>query len=311
MCPVGFLLDIYSRLSFFGWRVKDKNVCADCKDKSCVHKKYYYNLNEKSCGVDLYPGKIEDNSHCILCAGCLKTCKNYNTDNKSMRPNPEYRLIGFGSDLFQIRSMKIPEMVFLMIVSGFVISEIWSEWSVTNDYLNYFPNIFFNYLGIENKALSGIFKGLIIFVFYPIVLWLLLWIITNFSKVKLSFKEFALNYGIAFIPIAAAAHSDKAILKTTSRLPYFYIVFTDITGITTANRLVNKQVSDALLPQFLNNIISVLLILIVCFGIFFSSRVIYLLNKKYDVNAKVKIAYLLPIIYGSIFLFMLILWRLY
>jgi len=55
ICPVGYLLGLNARLSFFGWRVKDKMVCEQCMDKSCVHKKYIYNLNYKSCGVDLYP----------------------------------------------------------------------------------------------------------------------------------------------------------------------------------------------------------------------------------------------------------------
>lgn len=37
ICPAGYLLGLYSRLSFFGWRVKDKSVCETCKDKYCVH----------------------------------------------------------------------------------------------------------------------------------------------------------------------------------------------------------------------------------------------------------------------------------
>ena len=118
VCPVGHLLGLYSRLSFLGWRVKDKRVCDTCKDKSCIHKKYHYNLNDKSCGVDFYPAKIEDNTHCILCAGCLKTCSKYQSDPNSDRPNPGFKHIGFANDLFKLKPLKMAEFVFVLIVSG-------------------------------------------------------------------------------------------------------------------------------------------------------------------------------------------------
>ncbi len=58
----------------------------------------------------------------------------------------------------------------------------------------------------------------------------------------LKIKDYFLNYGIAFIPIIAAAHLDKAILKSTSRIPYFNHLFDDITGMTTAQRIIEKEI---------------------------------------------------------------------
>ena len=48
ICPVGYLLGIFSKLAGWGWRVKKKSVCDSCSDKSCIHKKYEYQLNYKS-----------------------------------------------------------------------------------------------------------------------------------------------------------------------------------------------------------------------------------------------------------------------
>ena len=39
ICPVGNILGIYSLLSRFGLRVKDKNTCDACKTKDCIAKK--------------------------------------------------------------------------------------------------------------------------------------------------------------------------------------------------------------------------------------------------------------------------------
>ena len=80
ICPIGYLLGIFSRLAVWGWRMKNESVCAACKDKSCINKKYTYQLNYKSCGVDLVPSQIKDNRDCLLCGGCLKTCKSYKSD---------------------------------------------------------------------------------------------------------------------------------------------------------------------------------------------------------------------------------------
>ena len=141
ICPVGYLLGLHARLSIFGWRVKDKKLCEQCTDKSCVHKKFIYNQNYKSCGVDLYPAEIEDNSACILCAGCRKTCASYKTEKINGRPNPAYSYIGFANDLYRVKPLLMAEMFFLWILSGFVISENMEEWGSTEKLMKYFPDM--------------------------------------------------------------------------------------------------------------------------------------------------------------------------
>ena len=309
VCPVGYLLGLYSRLSFFGWRVKDKSICDTCKDKSCIHKKYQYNLNYKSCGVDLYPANISDNADCILCAGCLKTCSKYQSNPNSERPNPRFQNIGFANDLFQLKPLRMAEMVFVLIVSGFVISEIWSEWNVTDAYLSFLPDLIIKPLAIESKFLSGILKGTIIFAVLPFIVWLLPYLFTRLAGLTIKFKDYLLNYGIAFIPIIAAAHIGKSILKSTSRIPYFEHLSDDFTGIATAQQIIDGQITLQQNPVWINTLVSLLLVGFMIIGIWLSIKVVNRLNLRSGIERSSKSYYLIPIIYGGIFLIMLMVWR--
>jgi len=79
ICPVGHLLGLYARIAPFGRRVKDTQVCKDCKNKSCITKKYLYNFQARSCGVNLVPPGLVSPALCKGFAG-LKTnnhCSSY------------------------------------------------------------------------------------------------------------------------------------------------------------------------------------------------------------------------------------------
>jgi hypothetical protein len=309
VCPVGYLLGIYSKLSFLGWRVKNLNTCETCKDKSCIHKNYRYNLNVKSCGVDLYPATINDNANCILCGGCRKTCGSYQSKQNPERPNPQFTYIGFANDLFRLQPLKMAEMVFVMVVSGFVISEIWSEWNVTNNYLNYLPGLIIEFFSLTNKMATGIIKGLVIFAIVPFVIWILPFWISKLAGASLKLKDYFLNYSIAFIPIIAAAHLGKAILKSTSRIPYLEHLFDDLSGVSTAQKIIDGQLVLIQNPIWMNLLVSALLTLSIFAGIWLSMRVVKLLNQKQGMGLVAKPLYLIPVIYGSIFLVMILSWR--
>ena len=309
VCPVGHLLGLYARLSFLGWRVKDRNICDTCKDKSCIHRKYQYNLNYKSCGVDLYPAKIEDNSHCILCAGCLKTCSKYQSEPNANRPNPQFTYIGFGNDLFKLKPLKIAEMAFVMVVSGFVISEIWSEWAVTDKFLGFLPGFISAIFSLSNNTIDGLLYGMVQFALVPLVIWVIPFTIAKLFGTAIKTKDYFLNYSIAFVPIIAAAHLDKAILKTTSRIPYFKHLFDDVTGISTAQKIIDGEIVLQLTPFWVNLLVSVLLTLVISAGVWLSIKVVQKLNIKIDTTGSKKPFYLISIIYGGIFLVMILSWR--
>jgi hypothetical protein len=311
VCPVGYLLGLYSRISSFGWRVADKDICVTCKDKSCVHANHRYNLVNKSCGVDLYPGKLEQNDYCILCAGCLKTCDQYKPEEAKDRPNPGFRFIGFAKDLLAIHPLKGAETFFVLLVSGFVISEVLSEWKVTDGFLNYIPDTVLSMLPWQNAVLPGLIYGLIIFLLLPSILWFAPFLLLRIAGLKVSFSYFARHFALAFLPVMAAAHLSKGILKMTSRLPFFEHTITDVSGMRTTQQFFDNTLTLTANPAWLNIAVSLLIILFLVAGIILSFRVTHrIINRHFEKADAGRAAYLIPVSYGGLFLVTILLWRL-
>jgi hypothetical protein len=309
-CPVGYLLGLYARLSFLGWRVKDDAICKTCKDKSCIHKKHTYNLISKSCGVDLYPGKLDDNANCILCTGCLKACEKYNPKNIPGRPNPGLRYIGFGSDLYRHKPLTTAESFFVLIVSGFVIYEILSEWAATKKLIMAAPHAVTNSFGLSNPILIGIQESIILFLLLPVIIWLMPYIIARVSGAKLGVMEYMANYAAVFIPIMAAAHLGKSILKSTSRIPYLEYAFSDVSGMSTAQRILEKEIVLQKIPAWGNGLVTILISIIFIGGIYIALKMVRIICGKLTVEReKTKIFYLIPILYSGVFVVTIVLWR--
>ncbi|MBI9053802.1 MAG: 4Fe-4S binding protein [Bacteroidales bacterium] len=306
ICPVGYLLGLYSRFSFLGWRVKDKNTCKTCKDLSCISNEHSYNHNAKSCGVDLYPSNIEDNSHCILCGGCRKTCNSYQTIQDPNRPNPGFVKISLKTRISNITRLSLAESFFVLIVSGFVIYEFFVEWKPSKNLIMYLPNLVKQELNFENPILFGIQKSLLLYFLLPLLIWFIPYIHIK-RKSLISFKEYMKSAAIVFIPIMTAAHFCKALLKMISRTPYFEYTFSDVSGITNTKLFLDNQIQLFSIPSFINITVSVLNFIILTTGITLS----FLAAKKIiKMNGFKKNIYLIPIIYGSIFLTMFIWWHL-
>jgi polyferredoxin len=310
ICPVGYMLGLHARLSFYGWRVKDKMICEQCPDKSCIHSKYIYNQNFKSCGVDLYPAEITGNSVCILCTGCRKTCASYKTEKNHGRPNPAYTFIGFANDLFRIKPLVMAEMFFLWILSGFVISENMEGSESTEALMKFIPDSITSLFQIHSNFLNGFIYAVIAFLIMPVFFWFIPLLVSKLAGVKMTLKDYILNYSLAFIPVMAAAHLGKSILQSTSDIPYLKVAFADARGITTAKNIINGQKILQENPGWVNVFSWIVFCLIMLVGVFLSIKVISLVNQKFQQTLKSgKGFYLIPVVYGSVFLGLLILWR--
>jgi hypothetical protein len=81
LCPVGGFIGIYSQAAPIELRIKDKQVCANCKDKPC------YNGSNAGygCPWDVFPGGLSKNTYCGLCMECIRTCP-YDNIAVNIRP---------------------------------------------------------------------------------------------------------------------------------------------------------------------------------------------------------------------------------
>jgi hypothetical protein len=74
LCPVGGFIGIYSQTAPIELRIKDKQICANCKDKPCYHG----STQGYGCPWDVFPGGLSKNTYCGLCMECIRTCPYHN-----------------------------------------------------------------------------------------------------------------------------------------------------------------------------------------------------------------------------------------
>lgn len=301
ICPVGYLLGIFSKMAIWGWRVKSKPACKACTDKSCTTDKYTYQLNYKSCGVDLVPGNIKDNNHCLLCAGCLKTCKTYQIDSNPLRPNPAIVKIGFANDLMQVRPLLIVEWVFLYFLSAHLIDEITEFRLISNlsDYL--VPQGVSKYLSINVATGKDIISAGYLFFVLPVVLWILPYLVILAARMRISLGSYLKSFSLIFIPIIIALFVGLIIMEVTTKMPYFKYIVHDVNGIETIRAILTRQIVVFRLPNWTEWVFSFLLVLSLIIGVFVSFKVIRKLALKFNIQENKTLLFVLPFIFILVF----------
>jgi polyferredoxin len=246
VCPVGHLLGLYALISPFEWRADDLSICESCKTKDCLTKKNHYRLIGRSCTSNLYPATIRDNRDCLLCTQCLKSCPHRNVRFSTRRPF---------TDFFKGVNLRPAEIGFIVLVSGFVIYEILSEWSVSYSIMMWLPDRFTDALGITG-AMTNFVSAIVLFIVLPA---LALLVIVALIRLASGRKAAPLGatvktFTLLLLPTIAGAHIIKSILRTSSRIPYWRGVLSDPKGIETAQKIaaetlvLDKSVVDALDP---------------------------------------------------------------
>jgi polyferredoxin/YHS domain-containing protein len=73
-CLVGRVSGLYAMFAASEVRPLDRSVCSACTGKDCYHG------NEKGygCPTSLFPGALDENTYCIACMECVKSCPDEN-----------------------------------------------------------------------------------------------------------------------------------------------------------------------------------------------------------------------------------------
>jgi len=300
VCPVGHLLGLYALVSPFEWRADDPSVCKDCKTKDCIIKKNHYRIVGRSCTSNLYPATIKDNRDCLLCTQCLKACPNDN-----LRFSTRWPFADFFGDI----ELRAAQVGFIVLVSGFVVYEILSEWPVSKAILTWFPNHLVDAVGLTGP-MAGSLCAIVMLIVFPSVLLLA---VVTLAKIMstVSPGTIAKTFALLLLPTMAGAHLIKAMLKMSSRIPYWQHVFSDPGGITTAQEILdktlvlNKSVPNMLYPVISLLIAGVLLIALTATLLIFRKSPAV---EKLDARAKGALA-LGVVFYWSIFGVMIFMWR--
>ncbi|PXX97056.1 hypothetical protein DF185_18710 [Marinifilum breve] len=260
LCPVGKLLGLYSLLSHFGIRVKNQVTCHSCKTKDCISKENQYKLVGRSCSSNLYPANITNNRTCILCTQCVKSCSNNNITLKRIKSSYQN---------FDSKKLLWSEIGMLMVLLGFVCYENLSSWETSNTIIRFIPSHLNKLIG--SLAIPyGLFEALILFLLVPAIF---MGFISFLLKVngKTSWKQSLQKLAIHLLPLVAFGHVFKALLKTSSRIPYWQYALEQPDGLQYANLIFNKEI--ALNPlAWVNNLVLVLGILGLCYATYISVK---------------------------------------
>lgn len=297
ICPIGFLLSIFSRLAGWGWRVKKVSTCDSCKDKSCIDKKYSYQLNYKSCGVELYPPRIEDNSDCLLCGGCLKNCNSYKSENHQERPNPAFVKTGFSYESLLSRPLRMAEWFFLFLLTGSMFFELNHFRIISGMAASLWPGENTLSSGMENGFLKELAGLGYLYLLLPSILWFLPYLLTRISGYRLSLSTFLKKFSLVFLPVIAAFFVAVALMEIVTKFPYYTYILHDIRGVETIKAMLFRQIEMPVLPAWTESAFSLLLVLALVIGMIISLRVTRKLIHHLDVRKGSSGILFLPLIY--------------
>lgn len=249
VCPVGHLLGLYAFISPIEWRADDLSVCGSCKTKDCITKKNHYRIVGRSCTSNLYPATIKDNQDCLLCTQCLKVCPSGNLRFSTRWPF---------ADFFRAVDLRAAQVGFIVLVSGFIVYEVLSEWPDSKAILKWIPEHLIDALGITGP-MTGFVSAIVMFIIFPGVLFLVVGALAKIASGpgKVSSGAVVKTFAFLLLPTMAGAHLIKSMLKMTSRIPYWPHVFSDPKGVATAQEIVDKTlVLDMSVPDALYPVIS-------------------------------------------------------
>jgi len=267
VCPVGHLLGVYAMLSPLKWRVDDASVCRSCQTKECIARKNHERLIGRSCTSHLYPAAIQDNRDCLMCTQCLKSCPHENLSFSFRRPF---------ADLFSDVDLQPPQVGFILMLGGFVVYEILSEWSTSFEIMMWLPYRLTDALGITGSISNGV-AATIMFVVLPVLVLRMVAALAQWASGRgtAPFWTTAQTFTLLLLPTIAGAHIIKSLLKMSSRVPYWHSVLADPKGIETAQRLtagtlvLNTSVTEILNPAVHFAAIALMLLALIATGLIF------------------------------------------
>jgi len=73
-CPVGRTIGVYSQLAPVALRPIDTETCARCQTLDCYHG----NDQVEPCPTQLVMGRLKENTYCISCGNCTRSCPDQN-----------------------------------------------------------------------------------------------------------------------------------------------------------------------------------------------------------------------------------------
>jgi hypothetical protein len=152
--------------------------------------------------------------------------------------------------------------------------------------------------------------AIVMFIMFPAALLLA---VVALAKIRSGMTSGAITktFALLLLPTMAAAHFIKAILKMTSRIPYWPHVFSDPAGIDTAREILDKGlVLDRSIPTSLQGVTTFVMAVLLLIALVATPLILRKSPAVQKLDATAKVALLLgALTYWSIFGMMIFKWR--
>jgi polyferredoxin len=112
VCSVGGITGLTSLLSPTEVRPAEAELCIACRTKDCFHGNQW----GTACPTSLFPASLTENTHCIVCLECIKTCP---LDTMTLRVRPA------GLDLFELRNPRLDEAALALTFLALALLRAW------------------------------------------------------------------------------------------------------------------------------------------------------------------------------------------
>lgn len=257
-CPVGLLLNAYGRGGMLAVRAGSGATCAGCTGKGCLMACNRNRLDGRSCPSLLNPPKLNSNKDCLVCGQCIKSCEPDNMQLLLRRP-------------FHAADARES------LASGFVTSELTTEWESARKIFVWLPDHFASMFHLS--AYQGWLEGFWTLFVFPLAVWSILGAVTvmfrRSDKITEAWRKLALPSAV----IISAGHMSKALAKFTSWVGFLPLAVSDPLGVDTAAAIASKSLLPPA-PLLSLHTVSILGLILISLGVVFSIREARLANPE-------------------------------
>lgn len=232
-CPVGLLLGTYGRGGMLAVRAGSGATCQGCTGKDCIMSCNRTRLDARSCPSLLNPPKLGSNKDCLVCGQCIKSCQPDNMRLLLRRPFPK-------SDVREAVA-SWPVTLFVMLVSGFVTWELFTEWPAAEKVFLIPPVWLANSLGWPSAA--GWLEGAWALAVVPLVLWSVLAFAVRLfgdkGRVFMIWRRMALPMAV----VVSVGHMSKGLAKFVSWAPFLPTALSEPSDVKTVKAITAKSMT--------------------------------------------------------------------
>lgn len=240
-CPVGLLLRVYGRGGMLAVRASPKHTAQACPGTEGDGSAGAAWTGPPPCPSLLNPGRLDNSNDCLICCTCLKAQP---PGSMGLYLRPPFSRADSRQPL-----ATWPVTLFVVLVSGFVISELCSEWPAAQGAFKWVPQHAAAAAGMDQWA--GWFEALWTLALVPAVVWAVLGGLTIAVGAASQMAEALKRLALPLAVVVAAGHMSKALAKGTSWVGYLPKALADPSGVSTALGIQQKTLAapSPLLPM--------------------------------------------------------------